>query len=187
MGAVAHHMRRRARKSPITDIRAEPESEQVVWRHMLVAKYTGGVDGDNTAIADGVYVARVGRKHRARSNSDISAELGWLELVSGRTSPHHHPELSHMWRMLAQQGCDSDARDPTMHRVEADIAAAIGQRVHHAPKGAPRESATERALAREHSTERTLAATAALQSTGHLVTAPAPSYDTDLALAVSAG
>ena len=159
----------------MTDTRTEPDSEQV-WRHMLVSKYTGIVDGGNTAIAHGVYVARVGRKPRTRLNNGISVQLGWLDQVSGHASPHHHAELSHMWQVLAQQGYDPNARVPAMCRAESEIATAIG---HHVPKGAPRESATERALA----------AVAALQSTGHLglVTAPAPSYDKDLALAVSEG
>ena len=171
----------------MTGTRAEPDSEQI-WRHMLVAKYTGIVHGSDPAIAHEVYVARVGRKHRTKLNSGVTVELGWLDHVSvGHAPPHHHSELSHMWRMLAQQGCAQGARAPTMRRTEAEVATAIGQRVHHVPKGTPRGSAKERAQAREIASERALAAVAALQSTGHLATAPAQSYDKDLALAVSEG
>ena len=66
----------------MTNTRAEPASE-TVWRHMLVAKCTGLVDDGNTAIAHGVYVARVGRKHRTKLNNGASAELGWLYHVNG--------------------------------------------------------------------------------------------------------
>ena len=59
----------------MTGTRAEPESDQV-RRYMLVAKYIGIVDGSDTAIAHEVYVARVGRKHRTKLNSDVSVELG---------------------------------------------------------------------------------------------------------------
>ena len=124
---------------------------------MLVAKYTGLVDDGNTAIAHGVYVARVGRRHRTKLNNGVSVELGWLDRVSGHAPPHHHAELSHMWRVLSQQGYDPNARVPAMCRADSEIAAAIHQRIHHA-KGAPRERATARARA----------AIAALQSTGNL-------------------
>ena len=131
----------------MTDTRTEPDSEQV-WRHMLVSKYTGIVDGGNTAIAHGVYVARVGRRHRTKLNNGVSVELGWLDHVSGHAPPHHHAELSHMWRVLAHQRYDPNARAPAMCRAESETAAAIGQRVYHAPKGAPRERATGRWQAR---------------------------------------
>ena len=167
VGTVAHNMRRRARArahaDPMTDTRTEPESERV-WRHMLVAKYTELVDDGNTAIAHGVYVARVGRRQRTKLNNGVSVELlGWLDRVSGHAPPHHHAELSYMWRVLSQQGYDPNARVPEMCRAEPEIAAAILQWLRHA-KDASRECATTTARAR--------AAIAALQSTGHLVTAP---------------
>ena len=110
-------LRARAHKGPMADTRTEPESEQVVWRHLLVAKYTGAVGGGNTAIAHGVYVARVERKHRTRlNNNDASVELRWLGQVSGHASPHHHAELSHMWRVLAQNRSTKSAQLRAMYQ-----------------------------------------------------------------------
>ena len=120
----------------MTDTRIEPEPEQV-WRGILVAKYTGVVDGGNNAIAHGVCVARVRRRHRTKLNNGVSMELGWLDRVGGHAPPHHHAELSHMWRVLSQQGYDPHARVPAMCRAASEIAAAIGQRVHYAPGGRP--------------------------------------------------
>ena len=112
---------------------------------MLVAKYTGIVAGSDTAIAhDEVYVARFGRKHRTKLNSDVSVELGWLDHVSGQASPHHHSELSHMWRMLSQQGFAPGARAP-VSESRTDYRVLATRRKTHTAKSAsgPAKTASE--------------------------------------------
>ena len=102
---------------------------------------------DSMPISRAQWPAAAGRRHRTKLDNDVSVELGWLDRVSGHAYPHHHAELSHMWRVLSQQRYDPNARVQAMCRAESEIAAAIDQRVHHVPRGAQRERATERALA----------------------------------------
>ena len=68
------------------------------WSTMLTAKYLGLSDPHGATIANGVYIAHVGRRHRTTTNSDISSELGWLSQVSNQSSPHHNKTLAEVWR-----------------------------------------------------------------------------------------
>ena len=139
------------------------------WQLMLTAKYTGMSDAQGSAIAYGVYVPREGGAHRTHINADISSELGWLANVSGHSSPHHHNDLADMWRALHTRGYDPNSRLPAMVRTPTEVRAAVELRMHHC-HGDRRPT--------QHL--KLLAATAALQSTGHLVTQPLPSYSMDV-------
>ena len=140
-----------------------------IWQYMLTAIYTGIKDTQGSAIAYGVYVPREGGKHRTTINADISTELGWLVHVSDHASPHHHSGLAGMWRALQAQGYDPNSRLPAMVRAPSEVQAAMKLRMAHC-HGMERPT---RRLA-------LLAAIAALQSTGHLVTQPLPSYTGDV-------
>jgi hypothetical protein len=95
--------------------------------------------------------------------------LGWLASVSGHPSPHHHGDLADMWRALHTQGYDPNSRLPAMVRAPTEVQDAIELRMHHC-HGDQRPT--------QHL--KLLAATAALQSTGHLVAKPLPSYPVDI-------
>ena len=136
---------------------------------MLTAKYTGMKDAQGSAIAYGVNIPREGGEHRTHINSDISSELGWLAQVSGHSSPHHHNDLADMWRALHTQGYDPNSRLPAMVKAPTEVQAAIELRMHHCHGD---QRPTQRL--------KLLAATATLQSTGHLVTQPLPSYSVDI-------
>ena len=125
---------------------------------MLTAKYTGMKDAQGSAIAYGVYIPREGGKHRTHINADISSELGWLAQVSDHSSPHHHNDLADMWRALHTQGYGPNSRLPAMVKAPTEVQAAIELRMHHCHGD---QRPTQRL--------KLLAATAALQSTGHLI------------------
>jgi len=146
------------------------------WSPMLVAKYLGLSDPHGATIANGVYITHVGRRHRTTMNNDISSELGWLSRVSGQPSPHHNNTLAKVWRALTHQGLDPAARLPAIYKAPSEISAAI--RAHARNSGAS-ERASIQAEAR--------AAVAALQSSGHLMTQPLPTHESDRTLASTLG
>ena len=167
--AVRRDAKNSAKKSKRQSSHQAHPTRTQTWRHMLTAKYTGMSDAQGSAIAYGAYVPREGGKHRTHINADISSELGWLAHVSGHPSPHHHDDLADMWRALQTQGYDPNSRLPAMVRAPTEVRAAIELKMHHC-HGDRRPT--------QHL--KLLAATAALQSTGHLVTQPLPSYSADV-------
>ena len=180
----ARRSRARARaRNPAAPSQSSPTSPHTPpgdgmgeWSTMLTAKYLGLSDPHGATIANGACIAHVGRRHRTTTNSDISSELGWLSQVSNQSSPHHNKTLAEIWRALTHQGLDPDARLPAIYKAPSEVSAAIAAYTRH--RGAD-----------EHNTARTeaCAAVAALQSSGHLMTEPRPTYESDRALASTLG
>ena len=159
-----------------TSPHTSPADDMGEWSTMLTAKYLGLSDPHGATIANGVHIAHVGRRHRTTTNSDISSELGWLSQVSNQSSPHHNKTLAEVWRALTHQGLDPDARLPAIYKAPSEVSAAIAAYTRH--RGADDHNSA-RAEAR--------AAVAALQSSGHLMTEPLPTHDSDRALASTLG
>ena len=101
--------------TPSSSPPSPPRGNLGEWTTMLTAKYLGLSDHHGAAIASGVHIAHVGRRHRTTMNNDISSELGWLSHVSNQPSPHHNKTLAAVWRALTHRGLDPNAHLPAIY------------------------------------------------------------------------
>ena len=169
-----HHMNKQADQNPSQ----LPSGRQQIWHAAMTAKYTDMTSPDNRSIAHGVYIPRGdGRKSAMLLNNDPAAELQWLSQFSeDANSPFHNPHVSRFWSQAQQCGFDGTNRTPVLRRTPIEITRISRQHNHHS---SPQD--------RKQCIANTKAIIASLQSSGHLITSPLPTYTHDIEQAKALG
>ena len=151
---------------------------QHIWHAVMTAKYTNMMSPNKRSIAHGVYIPRdKGRKTIMQLNNDPAAEMQWLSrFCKTSPSPFHNSHVSSFWSHAQQCGFDGTNRTPVLRRTPSEIVHISRQHNHHAT---PKD--------RKQCIARTKAIVASLQSTGHLITSPLPTYAHDVEIAKTLG
>ena len=174
-----HHINKHIGSSRMNQNSSQlPSGRQQIWHAVMTAKYTNMTSPDKRSIAHGVYIPREGGQKSVMSlNNDPAAELQWLSHFStDTTSPFHNPHVSRFWSRAQQCGFDGTSRTPVLRRTPAEIVHISRQHNNHS-------TPTDR----KQCIANTKAIIASLQSSGHLVTSPLPSYAHDIERARALG